>query len=138
MHNLPYLQGLLPNFLRSRYSYTECQLSYLTESCSKVRISAGYSSYLLYYWFLPTQLIYYLVLTCSGRYNQFFIVGMDIFYSFHCFLFTGSSSRTLLNISFFWYSARSWIIIMLQILSFSFFLYATGSVKHKFKKLYFS
>ena len=44
MMNLPCLKGSCPNFLRSTYSYTECQPSSLTVSMPMVKTGAGYSS----------------------------------------------------------------------------------------------
>ena len=52
--NRPCLMGSCPNFLRSTYSYTECQLSFQTGSCPTERTTASYSSCLiLISWLYP-------------------------------------------------------------------------------------
>ena len=44
MVNLPCLMVSCTNCLRATYPYTECLLSFQTESCSTKRITASYNS----------------------------------------------------------------------------------------------
>ena len=88
MVNLPCLKGSCPNFLRPTYSYTECQLSFLTGSCPTERTSANYSSYL---YLISTDLTISFSQGTDIQWTlslMFFVVGLlddIVFDTLHCF-----------------------------------------------------
>ena len=81
MMNLPCLMASCANFLRPTYSFTECQLSFLTGSCPKEKIPTGYSSSLF---LISLTCSFSKVLINSGRYALVQVVGLiidEVFYT---------------------------------------------------------